>query len=186
MKRNWYLLCTKKQKEKRVTELLTKKGIESYCPFTICENKISGTKEIATWQPLFSTYVFVNITESQIQAIRQTPYIVNMVYWKSQPAVISPQEIDALKTMTTTYQRIKVEKTAVSTLEKFAFAEQNITTQHQNVFSIKHKGHIAVLPSLGCKITAQRERTPQKVTPQETLRPRSFLQKLNPMFLFGL
>lgn len=186
MQRNWYLLCTKKQKEKRVTELLTKKGIENFCPFTIGENKISGTKEITSYQPLFRSYVFVNISEDQIQSIRQTPYILNLVYWKSKPAVISPQEIDALKVMTTTYQRINVEKIMVGTLEKFIFTEQNITTQHQNVFSIKHKGHLAILPSLGYKITAQRERAPQRTQQREPVPSNAFLKKLNPLFLFGL
>ena len=185
MQRNWYLICTKKQKEKRVTELLTRKGIENYCPFTISENKISGTKEIKVHQALFKSYVFVNITEEQIHFIKQTPYIINMVYWKSKPAVISKEEIGALKIMTETYQRIKVEKTAVSTFDKFHFAEQNITTQHNNVFSIKHRGHIAILPSLGYKLTAQRERSPQKVAQQEVVPSNSLFKKLNPLFLFG-
>jgi len=186
MQRNWYLICTKKQKEKRVTELLTKKGIENYCPFTMCENKIGGTKEVTIHQPLFKCYVFVNITEDQIQNIKQTPYILNVIYWKSKPAIISREEIGALKTMTENYQRIMVEKTAVGTMEKFHFKERNITTQHNNVFSIKHKGHVATLPSLGYKLSAQRERTSPKVLPQkETVRTDSFLKKFNPLFLFG-
>ena len=185
MQRNWYLICTKKQKEKRVTELLSKKGIENYCPFTIAENKISGTKEVTVREALFKSYVFVHITDDQIHFMKQTPYIVNMLYWKSKPAVISKEEIGALKMMTETYQRIKVEKTTVQTFDKFHFAEQNITTQHNNVFSIKHKGHVAILPSIGYKITAQRERTSQKVLPEETIPPKSLFEKLNPLFLFG-
>jgi hypothetical protein len=78
-----------------------------------------------------------------------------------------------------------VEKITVGTLEKFHFAEQNVTTQHNNVFSIKHKGHAAILPSLGYKLTAQRERAQQKVLPQEPAPANSFLKKLNPLFLFG-
>ena len=185
MQHNWYLICTKKQKEKRVTELLAKKGIESYCPFTVSENKISGTKQITVHQALFKSYVFVHITEDQIHLTKQTPYIINMVYWKSKPAIISKEEIGALQIMTETYQRIKVEKTVVETLDKFHFAEQNIATQHNNVFSIKHKGHVAILPSLGYKITAQRDRSPQKVSQQEKVPANSVFKKLNPLFLFG-
>ncbi len=185
MERNWYLICTKKQREKRVTELLAKKGIENYCPFTMCENKISGTKAITAYQPLFKCYVFVHITEEEIKLIKQTPHIVNVVYWKSKPAVISSQEINALKVMTDNYQRIKLEKTEVGSFEKFHFTEKNITTQHNNVFSIKHKGHVAVLPSLGYKITAQRERTEQKVIPVATTPASSLFKRLNPSFLFG-
>ena len=185
MQRNWYLICTKKQKEKRVTELLAKKGIENYCPFTISENKISGTKEVSAHQPLFKCYVFVHITEDQIQAVKQTPYIINIIYWKAKPVVISHEEINALKMMTESYQRIKIEKTTVGTMEKFHFTEKNITTQHNNVFSIKHKGHVATLPSLGYKITAQRERGQQKNTQPEIVPAGSFLKKFNPLFLFG-
>jgi transcription termination/antitermination protein NusG len=67
MERNWYLICTKKQKEKRVTELLSKKGIENYCPFTITDNKISGTKKMTVQQALFKTYVFVFIKHSLLE-----------------------------------------------------------------------------------------------------------------------
>jgi hypothetical protein len=112
-------------------------------------------------------------------------FLLNIVYWKSKPAVISNQEIEALKMMTETYQRITVEKTTVETMDKFHFAEHNITTQHQNVFSIKHKGHAAVLPSLGYKITAQRERASQKVLQKEIAPSGSIFKKLNPLFLFG-
>ena len=186
MQRNWYLICTKKLKEKRVTELLTKKGIESYCPFTIAENKISGTKEITVCQAMFKCFVFVNLTQDEIFSVKQTPYVVNMVYWKSNPVIVSKEEVEALKLMTENYQRITVEKTAVDTIDKFFFKEQNITTQHENVFSIKHKGHIAILPSLGYKITAQRERAPQTAVSKESVTANSVFKKLNPMFLFGL
>jgi hypothetical protein len=87
--------------------------------------------------------------------------------------------------MTSSYQRIKLEKTAITTLEKFYFSEKNITTQHNNVFSIKHKGHAATLPSLGYKMTAQRERTEQKVIPQINAPVNTLFKKLNPLFLFG-
>jgi transcription antitermination factor NusG len=185
MQRNWYVICTKKHKEKRVTELLTKKGIENYCPFTMSENKVGGTREITTYQPLFRCFVFVNITAEQILPIKQVPFIVNLVYWKSKPAVISQDEIGALKAMTENYQRITLEKIAVGTLEKFHFAERNITTQHNNVFSIRHKGHVAVLPSLGYKLTAQRERATPKVPKKEPAKTDSFFKKINPAFLFG-
>jgi transcription termination/antitermination protein NusG len=186
MQRNWYLICTKKLKEKRVTELLAKKGIESYCPFTISENKISGTKEITVYQAMFKCFVFVNITPDQVASVRQTPYVVNMVYWRSNPVIVSKEEVGALKLMTENYQRITIEKTAVNTMDKFLFKEQNITTQHENVFSIKHKGHIAVLPSLGYKITAQRERAPRATVSKESVTANSMFKKLNPLFLFGL
>jgi transcription antitermination factor NusG len=185
MQRNWYLICTKKQQEKRVTELLAKKGVENYCPFTIMESKISGTKKITVSRPLFNGYVFVHITEDEIQSVKKTPYITNMVYWKSKPVVVSEQEISTVKMMTENYHSIKLEKTAVGTLENFYFSEQNITTQHNNVFSIKHKGHAAVLPSLGYKISAQRERTEQKTLPKITAPANTLLKKLNPLFLFG-
>ena len=184
MKRNWYLICTKKLQEKKVIESLTKKGIENYCPYTNMEKSLSASRKVTAHQPLFSSYVFVFISEDEITTVKKITDVVNMVYWKANPAIIDQEEIHAIRMMTGNYRSIKLEKTAVEIQEKVSIVEENTSSSNNQVLSIKHKGLTVTLPSLGYRMTAQRENM-RNETPQEVVSGSSFLRRLNPLFLFG-
>lgn len=184
MKRNWYLICTKKLQEKKVIESLTKKGIENYCPYTNMEKSLSASRKVTAHQPLFSSYVFVFISEDEITTVKKITDVVNMVYWKANPVIIDQDEIHAIRMMTGNYRSIKLEKTAVEIQEKVSIVEENTSSSNNQVLSIKHKGLTVTLPSLGYRMTAQRENM-RNETPQEVVSGSSFLRRLNPLFLFG-
>lgn len=184
MKRNWYLICTKKLQEKKVIESLTKKGIENYCPYTNMEKSLSASRKTTAHQPLFSSYVFVFISEDEITTVKKITDVVNMVYWKANPVIIDQDEIHAIRMMTGNYRSIKLEKTAVEIKEKVSIVEENTSSSNNQVLSIKHKGLTVTLPSLGYRMTAQRENM-RNETPQEVVSGSSFLRRLNPLFLFG-
>lgn len=155
MERHWYVICTKKKKERKVVATLQKKGIESFCPFTIKEYKnISRTSR--EYGPLFNTYVFVNIDASHLFKLSKLPYVVNPLYWKSSPAIISRDEINAVKMMTENYSSISWERTDISTSEKISIVERNITGVSNNIVTIKHQGITVKLPTLGYAISADR------------------------------
>jgi len=185
MERNWYLICTKKKQEKKVTGLLTRKGIRNYCPVTTMEKNISASRKITERQPLFSTYIFVHITEEEIAAVKKIPYVVNTVYWKSKPVVIGEEEINSIKMMTDNYVSIKLEKTPVGVTEKVNVMEENTSNHDNSVLTIKHKGLAVTLPALGYRLIGQRENTRNDETKREVASGSSFLSKLNPLFLFG-
>ncbi len=185
MENNWYLICTKQFQEKKVAESLTKKGIENYCPFTNVEKKLSACRKITAHLPLFSSYVFVHITEEEINSVRKIPNVINMVYWKSKPAVIDQQEINSIRMMTDNYSSIKLEKTPVGITEKVNIMEENTNNYDNSVLTIRHKGLTVTLPSLGFRMTAQRENSYTKETKKEVAPATSLLKKLNPLFLFG-
>ena len=155
MERNWYVICTKQQQEKNAVKLLTKKGIENYCPFTNVEKK-KGNRSSLQFQPLFNSYVFVFITKTEMETIKKMPYIINMVYWKSEPVTINEEEINAVRLMEENYMNIKLTKTNVSINEKINFVEKNSTGYNQHSISIKHQGLTISLPSLGYTMVAER------------------------------
>ena len=107
-----------------------------------------------------------------------------MVYWKANPAIIDQEEIHAIRMMTGNYRSIKLEKTTVEIQEKVNIVEENTSSSNNQVLSIKHKGLTVTLPSLGYRMTAQRENM-RNETPQEVVSGSSFLRRLNPLFLFG-
>lgn len=182
MQRNWYVICTKTKKEKKVVAVLNKKGIENFCPFTIKEVKnVSRTSR--QYGPLFSSYVFVKIEASELNKLSKLPYVVNPLYWRSSPAVISADEINAIKMMEENYNSIALESTRVNTTEKVSIVERNITGISNNIVSIKHQGITVNLPTLGCSLTADRvkeKQAPAIVKKRTTLQ--AIAQSINAFF----
>ncbi|MFT3679314.1 MAG: transcription termination/antitermination NusG family protein [Ferruginibacter sp.] len=184
MERHWYVLCTKNKQEKKVAAALTKKGIESYCAFTGTEVK-NGSQKTRQLVPLFKSFVFVHISKTTIPALLKTAGVVNLAYWKSKPVVVSAEEIDAIKLMEENYQHIQLNKVPVSLDKKMYVQKESITDFGGTVVSIKHKGLIITLPTLGYQMVArvQREQLNEKVKKGVTA---GLLPKiLNPLSLFG-
>jgi len=122
MQKNWYILYTKPQSEKRVAVLLTKKKIENFIPLVSVEAQRSWRNKV-THRPLFKSYVFVHVTEQEIVALRQTDGVINLLYWLGKPAVITEAEINAMREFTADYQNIDLEKLTVNSnvIEKSIF-----------------------------------------------------------------
>ena len=78
---------------------LREEGIEAYCPVNKQEKQWSDRRKV-TEEPLFRSYVFVNIDlASQSSAVRRTLGVVNFLYWLNKPAVIQDDEIIAIDWM---------------------------------------------------------------------------------------
>lgn len=174
MERNWYVICTKEKKEKKVVSLLLKKGIESFCPFTIKEIK-NVSRSSKVYGPLFTSFVFVNVEANELPKLTKLPYVVNPLYWRSTPAIISPDEINAIKMMEENYNCIALERTTVSDSEKVSIVERNITGISNNTVTVKHQGITVKLPTLGYSLTAERNREKQATV---ILKKRTALQAI--------
>ncbi len=94
--KNWFALYTKPRWEKKVSSVLHRKGIECWCPLKKTEKQWSDRKKIVE-EPLFTSYVFVRINETERSAVLMTDGILNFVYHIGKPAVIRDAEIDIIK-----------------------------------------------------------------------------------------
>ncbi|MDB5021842.1 MAG: antitermination protein NusG, partial [Pedobacter sp.] len=113
METKWYAVYTKSRWEKKVVEQLNKVGIENYCPLNRVTRQWSDRKKIVE-EPLFTSYVFVKITERQMNEIRTVCGVVNFVYWLGKPAVILNDEIDLIKDFITNHYNIKLERASLN------------------------------------------------------------------------
>lgn len=94
--KKWYALYTKPRWEKKVSHVLEIKGIESWCPLRKIVKQWSDRKKVIE-EPLFTSYVFVNIKDTEKTAVLMTDGILNFVYHVGKPAVIRDQEINIIK-----------------------------------------------------------------------------------------
>src|SRR5258705_3464594 len=104
--RKWLAVYTRPRWEKKVHQLLTTKGLESYCPLNKVRRKWSDRIKIVE-EPLFKSYVFVKVSDEDRSAVRMTPGAINFVYWQGKPALIREKEIAIIKRFLNEYENVE-------------------------------------------------------------------------------
>jgi transcription antitermination factor NusG len=92
----WYAVYTKPRWEKKVAALLEAEGITYYCPLNKVVKQWSDRKK-TVMEPLFKSYVFIQVEEKKKWEILKVPGILNYVTWLGKPAKIKNSEIDTIR-----------------------------------------------------------------------------------------
>jgi transcription antitermination factor NusG len=154
MQKNWYVLYTKPQSEKKVAALVTRKKIENFIPLVCVETERLWRQKVV-YKPLFKAYVFVHTTEAEAAQLIHADGVISLLHWLGKPAVINETEIQAIREFTGDYQNIDLEKLAVNS----NVAEKNIYRSSYeidgNLLAIKNKTIKINLPSLGYAMIAK-------------------------------
>jgi transcription antitermination factor NusG len=160
--KKWYAVYTKSRCEKKVAQLLGKKGIEHYCPLNKTMKQWSDRKKIIL-EPLFTSYVFVRIASEEQLLIRQTDGILNFVYWLNKPAVIRSEEIDVIRQFLNEHSCVKLEKVAINVNDRVRVVGGPFMEQEGQVVAIKNKSVKVMLPSLGYLMYVELEAAKVKI-----------------------
>jgi transcription antitermination factor NusG len=115
--KKWFALYTKPRWEKKVSNVLELKGVECWCPLKKTQKQWSDRKKIVE-EPLFTSYVFVHIEETEKSAVLSTDGIINFVYHVGKPAIIRDKEIEIIK-------KFLSEKEASITIQSFQSLDEN-------------------------------------------------------------
>lgn len=159
MERKWYALYTKSKSEKKVAELLSKKGIINYCPLNKKVRQWSDRKKII-YEPLFPSYVFVFVEEPQLIMLKKlSDYIVNPVFWLGKPALIKGEEIQAIKDFIEEYKSVRLIKQRVNINDKVKIINGPFNNIEASVNGFKNNMISLVLPSLGYMILSEISRS---------------------------
>jgi transcription antitermination factor NusG len=170
---NWYAVYTKPRWEKKVAELLTRKKIENYCPLNRVRKQWADRKKMV-YEPLFTSYVFVRVTEQEQIQLRKTDGIINLVYWLGKPAIIKNEEIDIIKKFLSEHKHVSLEKTSVKVDDLVQVISGALMNYEGKVASVMTKTVKVVLPSLGYMMLAEVEKINVKLLgdnnqPEKTL-----------------
>lgn len=139
--------------EKKVASSLSKRKIENFFP--VNSQRINLYSKIRTsHQPLFESYIFVNIIASEFEKVRSIFGVLNFVYWKGKPAIIQEEEIEVIKDFTTDHQNIKLEKTKVNLNDVAKVIDGSKYSMSGNVLTVKNTTVKVNLPSLGFTLVA--------------------------------
>ncbi|MBC7886640.1 MAG: UpxY family transcription antiterminator [Ferruginibacter sp.] len=159
--KKWYALYTKPGCEKKVANLLSRKNIENYCPL---KRQWNGRKKVVL-EPLFNSYVFVQITDAHLLNIRMSDSIVNFVYWLGKPAVIQDEEIAIMKQIMNEYANVKLEKIPFDLDGMVRVIGVPLEDKKANKVSVINNTVVIVLPSLGYMMLAEIDKTNVEILP---------------------
>ena len=147
--KKWFVLCTKPRNELKVTERLTRIGVEVYTPTKIEVRQWSDRKKKVTI-PLLPSMVLVKLLAKEVDVVFDVPGAVRFLFEHGKRASVSNEEVLAMKS----YLQMLVEKEsktlAVGDLVKVPLLEQEAI-----LLSIKGKKCLAQLKKLGAIVSFQ-------------------------------
>ena len=156
MQKNWYVLYTRPQCEKKVAAFLLKKKVKNLIPL-VCVDTQKSWRQKVVYKPLFKSYVFVHVTEQEAISLIHADGVINLLHWLGKPAVINETEINAIQEFTTDYQNVELEKLAVNSnvIERSVY--HSSYEMEGNLLAVKNKTIKINLPSLGYAMIAKLE-----------------------------
>ena len=92
----WYAVYTRSRNEKKAFEELQRKGIEVFLPLIRTLKQWSDRRKWVE-EPLFRSYLFVNIKPAEYFDVLNTPGLVRYVTFEGKPVLVPQVQIDAIK-----------------------------------------------------------------------------------------
>jgi transcriptional antiterminator RfaH len=93
---NWFAIYTLPRAEKKVHTELVKKGISVYLPLLRTLRQWSDRKKWVE-EPLFRSYLFVNISRDQYFDVLNTAGVVRYITFEGSAVSVPPQQIEAVR-----------------------------------------------------------------------------------------
>ncbi len=105
--KNWFALYTKPRHEFKALEQLKEIEIETYLPTITLTKQWSDRKKKVT-EPLFKSYIFIHSNEVERNKALTREAIIKTIYFNGKPAVIPEQEMESIKKMLESPEKIHV------------------------------------------------------------------------------
>jgi transcriptional antiterminator RfaH len=146
---NWYVVYTKPKWEKKIAEKLNEIGIECYCPI-ITQIKQWSDRKKKVEVPLFNSYVFVKLLDSDRNSVFQISGVVRYLFWLGKPAIVRDEEINIIKKSLASPNLSEVSVTAIQVGDRIKLESGAFSNQDAIVKEVSNTHYILVLESLGC------------------------------------
>ena len=147
--KNWYVVYTKPKWEKKVAEKLNEIGIECYCPLIIQIKQWTDRKKKVE-VPLFNSYVFVQLEDTDRNSVFQISGVVRYLFWLGKPAIVRDEEIKIIKTSLASPNLSDVSVTSIQVGDRIKLESGAFNNQDAIVQEISNTYYTLVLESLGC------------------------------------
>jgi len=100
--------------------------------------------------PLFNSYVFVQLADSDRNSVFQVSGVVRYLFWLGKPAIVKEHEIENIKTSLKATNISEVSVLAMQVGDKIKLESGAFTNQSAIVQEVSNNYYILVLETLGC------------------------------------
>ncbi|WP_264553415.1 UpxY family transcription antiterminator [Flavobacterium sp. N2038] len=146
---NWYVIYTKPKWEKKVAEKLNQVGIECYCPL-ITQVKQWSDRKKKVEVPLFNSYVFVHLNDTDRNSVFQVSGVIRYLFWLGKPAIVKDEEISVIKNSLSSPNISDVTVATIQVGDKIKLETGVFSNQEAIVQEVSKTHYILILESLGC------------------------------------
>ncbi|PAM94261.1 antitermination protein NusG [Flavobacterium sp. IR1] len=146
---NWYVLYTKPKWEKKVAEKLIQMGVDCYCP-VITKVKEWSDRKKKVEMPLFNSYVFVHLKDTDRNSVFQIAGVVRYLFWLGKPAIVRDEEINIIKKSLAATNISDISVTSIQVGDRIKLESGAFSNQDAIVQEVSNTHYILVLESLGC------------------------------------
>jgi transcription antitermination factor NusG len=129
---HWFAVYTKPRWEKKVSGILDDNGIENYCPLNKVVKQWSDRKKVIL-EPLFKSYVFVRVKDSEKWDLKNVNGILNFVYWLGKPARIKEEDIFTIKKFLNEFSDVQIEEVSRLTVNSKVRIKQGLLMNYNGV-----------------------------------------------------
>lgn len=151
--RYWYAVYTKPRWEKKVAGLLEAKGIEYYCPLNKVTKQWSDRKKTIL-EPLFKSYVFVQVEEKQKWELMNINGILNYVHYMGKPAKIRNSEIETVKKFLNEFETVDVVENGTQANARVRIRHGALMNYHGILLELTGNKASVRIESMGLQLTA--------------------------------
>ena len=152
--KNWYAIYTSSRTEKKVSERLSNRGIEVYCPFRK-ELRIWSDRKKKVEVPVFPSYVFVKVDELGRLKVLETPGVVNFVFWLGKPAIIRESELNAIRSFLNEHETANSRSIEIKLGQEVKIAVGQFQNRDGIVTEIRNTSVVLRLEGLGFELYAE-------------------------------
>lgn len=136
------------------------------------------TQKTIIRQPLFPSYVFVYVTESDLEYVKKVTGVIGLVHWLNEPATFPDAEIELMREFMSQHVAVHVKKTLVNKNEVAKVVNSNFTQHDNGIASGNDKQMKLILPLLGCILSVGAEPVSNKVYIEELIHQTEILDSL--------
>jgi transcription antitermination factor NusG len=148
----WHAVYTKPRWEKKVAALLDAKAITYYCPLNKVVKQWSDRKKTVL-EPLFKSYVFIQVENDKKWEVLNIPGIIKYVTWLGKPAIIKDREIETIRKFLKEFKTLEVieENLAVNATVK---VKQGVLMNYKGILlNISGNRASVKIESMGLQLT---------------------------------
>jgi len=149
--KNWLVIYTKSRNEKKVAERLEQDGFEAYCPIVRIMRQWSDRKKKVS-VPMFSSYVFVRVTERERLEVVKVAGVMNFIFWRGKPAIVRDEEIVAVRHIEEKGHNVEVSALQVEKGQLITIPSGPFKGQKGVVDKVDKKTILIYLEQLGCQV----------------------------------